>query len=335
MSRALVTGGTGFIGGHLVETLCARGDEVTCLVRATSDRARLEALGCSFAVGDITDAASITAAAGEADVVYHLAAMLKQPWHPEFMSTNADGTRVVARACAEADAPPVLVAISSIAASGPAPEGRARVEADPPAPVSRYGASKLGGEAAARELAAALPITLVRPPVVVGERDTASLPLFQTAARGVHMVPGRGHDRLSMVHVVDLVAAIIAAGDHGERLPADDDERGTGIYFACADEHPTVRELGALLANAVGRDRVRVIAAPRALTKLIGGVAEGVARLRDKPSILNYDKMLEANAGSWECSADKARTQLGWRPGAPLVARLEQTGTWYREQGWI
>jgi nucleoside-diphosphate-sugar epimerase len=333
MSTVLVTGATGFIGGHLAEALVDAGHEVTCLVRATSDRSRLEPLGVRFAEGDINDQASLAAAIADAgaEVVYHLAAMLKQPWHPEFLTTNADGVRLVARACADAGGP-VLLSVSSIAAAGPARHGRPLVESDPPEPVSRYGRSKLGGEEAARELAGRVPITIVRPPAVVGERDTASLPLFEMAARGFHPVPGRGQDRLSMVHVGDLVAAIIAAAERGERLG---DRAGQGIYFAAADEQPTIRELGELLAPAVGRDRVRVVPAPRLLSKLVGAAAEGVARARNRPSILNYDKMIEANAGSWICSTDKARDQLGWAPAEPLGDRLAQTGAWYRDQGWI
>lgn len=337
MTRALVTGATGFIGRHLVELLREAGHDVVCLVRPSSDRSALEALGCSFAVGDITEASSMEAPVADVDVVFHLAAMLKQPWHADFMATNADGVRAVAAACAAAESPPVLVTVSSIAAAGPSDGDRPRTEDDPPAPVSRYGRSKLGGEEAAREHAKRVPISIIRPPAVIGERDRTSLPLFRAAARGVHAVPGDGSARLAMVHVLDLAAAIVAAAERGERLaaPGPDAPVGQGVYFAAATEQPTVRELGPMLAAAVGRERVRVLPTPAPLSKLVGGIAEGLARLRDKPSIVNYDKMIEANAGSWICSTDKARTQLGWEPQATLGERLEQTGAWYRKEGWL
>ncbi len=337
MTRALVTGATGFIGRYLVELLRESGHDVVCLVRPSSDRSALQALGCDFAEGDITDPSSMEAPAAAADVVFHLAAMLKQPWHAEFMATNADGVRAVAAACAAADTPPVLVTVSSIAAAGPSNGGRPRTEDDPPAPVSRYGRSKLGGEEAAREHAKRVPITIIRPPAVIGARDRASLPLFRAAARGVHAVPGDGNARLAMVHVLDLAAAIAAAAERGERLPAPgpDAPLGQGVYFAAATEQPTLRELGPMLATAVGRERVRVLPTPATLSKLVGGIAEGLARLRDKPSIVNYDKMIEANAGSWICSTDKAREQLDWQPAATLGERLEQTGAWYRREGWL
>jgi dihydroflavonol-4-reductase len=337
MARVLVTGGTGFIGRHLVEALVARGDEVTCLVRASSSREALEPLGVDFAVGDVSDEASMRAAAAPAEVVYHLAAMLKAPWRPDFMTTNADGVRVVARACAGVESPPVLLTVSSISAAGPS-GGAPLTEADVPRPVSKYGRSKLFGEQAARELAERVPITIVRPPVVFGERDRTSFPLFQTAARGWHVLPAwRDGDRVSMIHVEDLVAAIIAAGERGERLPARPEEAppGMGVYFAAADEAPTVREMGELIAGAVGARRLRVLRAPAALTLLTGAAGEAIARLRDRASIVNYDKMVEATAGSWTCSTDKARRQLDFRPAHDLAARLEQTAAWYRSANWL
>lgn len=338
MAKVLVTGASGFIGSHLVEALIARGEDVTCLVRSSSNRARLESLGVGFAVGDINDAASLGPAVANAEVVYHLAAMLKQPWHADFLTTNADGVRnVVAAAAARGDAPPTVVMTSSVAAVGPSPDGAPLTEAWAPSPVSKYGRSKLNGELAAREYAGQVPVTVVRPPAVFGERDTAMLPMFKSAARGLHVVPGAGTARLSMVHVADLVQALIAAAARGERLPANeaDAAAGTGVYFAADERRPTITKLGELLGSAVGRDRVRVFRAPRVMTRALGGVAEGVARLRRKPSIINLDKMTEATAGSWVCSPAKALDQLGWHTSVPLAERLLQTGSWYRTEAWI
>jgi len=337
MARVFVTGATGFLGGHLVEALVARGDDVTCLVRETSKCDLLEALGVSSVVGNILEPNTLWGPVAKAEIVYHLAAMLKQPWHPEFLTTNADGVRHVAEACAAADRPPVLLAVSSVAAAGPSSADVPRVEADAPAPVSKYGRSKLNGELAARAVAASVPVTIVRPPIVFGERDSLVLPMFQMAGRGLFVVPTLAVARLSMVYVADLAQALISAAECGERLTADpvDAPAGAGIYFVAFDRQPTMSEFGALLASAVGRDDLRIVRTPSLITNIVGGIAEVVARLRGTPSLFNRDKTREATAGSWVYSPAKAGAQLGFEPAATLEDRLRQTADWYRGQGLL
>jgi nucleoside-diphosphate-sugar epimerase len=331
--KALVTGATGFIGRHLCAALRAAGDDVTALVRATSNRAALEPLGVGFAVGDVGDPDSIQRAvdAGGHEVVFHLAAMLGQPWHPEFLRTNAVGVRHVASACAAAARPPRLIVTSSMAAAGPSPRpGQARTEDDAPAPVSRYGASKLAGEQAARELSGRLAITIVRPPVVFGDDDQAMLPLFRVAARGFAVTPGKG--AVSLVHVDDLVALLRAAAG-GETVTADGGP-GRGVYFGGFDEAPTWPELARRVAIATGRRGALALSAPRWLLRAGGAAAERYARWRDSDfELLSTDKAREALAGDWICSPAKAAAQLGWRPARSLDERLVETAAAYRATG--
>lgn len=332
MARVLVTGATGFIGSRLARALVARGDEVTALVRPTSDRSKLEPLGVRFAEGNVTDPGSLRGPAAAAQVVFHLAALLKQPWHPEFLTTNATGVGHVADACAAAEVPPVLVTVSSIAAAGPARQSRPAREADPPHPVSQYGDAKLRGERAAIERAARVPVTIVRPPIVFGEGDRTALPMFKAVARGVHPVPS-GDPTASMIHVDDLAAALVAAADRGERVPAEATP-GAGIYYAAAEEITALSEVGRMIAAGLGRS-VRIVPAPRALTYVAGAAVEAVARLRGRAGIMSRDKAREASAGSWACSSAKARRDLDFLPAHPLAERLHQTARWYRDQGWI
>ncbi|HVK75342.1 MAG TPA: NAD(P)-dependent oxidoreductase [Kofleriaceae bacterium] len=331
--KALVTGATGFIGRHLCAALRAAGDEVTALVRSTSRRDALEPLGVTFAVGDVNQPASLASAADGADVVFHLAAMLGAPWHPDFLRTNADGVRHVAEACASLPRPPRLVVTSSAAASGPSPApGVARVEDDRPTPVSRYGESKLAGEQAARDLAGRLPITIVRPPVVFGGGDRAMLPLFQMAARGLAVTPTR--DQVSLVHVEDLVALLRAAAA-GETL-ATDGPPGRGVYFGGFDEAPTWPALARRVAAAVGRSRTLTLTPPRWMLAAGGAAAERWARWRGTDfELLSGDKAREGLAGDWIVSPAKAGAQLGWRPAASLDARLADTARAYRADGLL
>lgn len=262
MTHALVTGASGFIGGHLVQRLYEYGHDITCLVRAGSDRSRLEHYQPEFTVGDVTDRESIAAAVAGVDVVYHLAGATKSLRTEEFERVNIDGVRNVAQACSWCATPPTLILVSSIAAAGPNTTARLRVESDPPAPVSNYGHSKLAGEYVARLYANQVPITIIRPPVVLGEADRDGWSMFDSIARwNLHLVPGMSDDLFSVIHGDDLAEAIISAAFYGNRL--QNNNSSEGIYFAAADETPTYAELGRMIGEAMGRDHVRIVHSPR------------------------------------------------------------------------
>ena len=333
----LVTGGTGFIGRHLVAALRAAGQRVACLVRPTSQVADLQAMGVELLQGDLTRPETLPPAVAGKTTVYHLAGLLEAFRAQDFYRVNVGGTAALVEACAQQPNPPVVVLVSSIAAAGPSREGRFRREEDPPAPVSHYGRSKLAAERAANSFARQLPITVVRPPIVFGEYDRDVLRIFRAVQRGWHLVPGLRPRRYSLIHAADLVGGLMLAAQHGERMNGEprDHARGRGVYFLAGREHPTYAELGRLMAAALGRRGLRVVRVPMAAAWVVAMAAEVLARLRGEPEILNLDKMREAAAGSWICCSEKAERQLGFRPPADLAARLRQTATWYQRQGWL
>ncbi len=333
MTKALVTGATGFIGRNLVRRLVVQGHEVTCLARETSNRAPLEPLGVEFAVADMTDPKSLVAPIAKVDVVYHLAAVLKVPWRKTFVTDNAAGAANVSAACAAAARPPVLVVVSSMAACGVPTGSDPRREDEVPAPVSRYGAAKLAAEQAAAEYADRVPTTIVRPPMVFGPGDRSTFKLFRMASRGRFFTPTRRVSRMSLISVTDLARLLILVAERGERLRANDDSPGRGIYFAAARETPTLPELGQQIAGALGRDSLNIWRAPSALTYAVASVGEAIGRLRDRPTVLSIDKAREACAGSWVCDTAKVQ-DLGFT-AEPLPGRLAEAAAWYRQEGWL
>ncbi len=339
MPRVLITGATGFIGAHLVRRLREAGDEIVCLVRPTSKRAAIEGGGVEFVEGDLGDADSLARAMAGCDVVYHLGGLTSALRASELHRVNDAGSRHVAEACAEQSNPPVLVHISSIAAAGPSMLGRPHVETDSPSPVSHYGRSKLGGERAVRGFADRVPITIVRPPIVFGEGDRASLPLFMSVQRfGIHMSPLWRPQPFSFVHAADLCTALIAVARSGRRIAPSDgeaDSSSTGVYFAAAEEIVTYAEFGRCIGRALGVPRTSVIPNVAAAVWMAAIGSELVARVRRRPMIFNLDKAREAVAGSWACSSESLSRETGWRPASSLDERLEQTAVWYREQGWL
>jgi nucleoside-diphosphate-sugar epimerase len=333
--KALVTGANGFIGEHLVRTLLAHGDRVRAMVRRAPAGEPLKALGAEVVLGDVTQAETLPPAVAGVDVVFHLAGLVKALHSDEFFRVNEGGARNIARACAEAAPPPVLVLVSSLAAAGPALDGHARTEVDPATPVSNYGRSKRAGELAALEFADRAPLTIVRPPSVFGEGDFNTWPLFQAVARhGLYAAPGLEPRKVSLLHAADLAEALRLAALKGKRA-IKDGKAAEGCYFVASDQDPEYDELGRLIAEAVGRPRIHVLHAPDWLLRGAGAASELLSHLRGRATIFNFDKMREAAAGSWICSSDRIRNELGFHVGRSLPDRIRQTAAWYKSHGLL
>ncbi len=338
MTKVLVTGASGFIGTHLVAALTNRGDEITCLVRKTSKIDRLQALGVRLIYGDVTDPDSLPAAVTGQRVVYHLAGRTEALSGRQFFEVNCRGVAHVARACAAEETPPILIYVSSQAAAGPAIEGRPRIESDPPAPVSIYGRTKRLGERIAERFARRMPITIVRPPIVLGEGDRLGLSLFRSVIRfHIHLTPGFRPQRFSLIHADDLAQLLILAAERGRRLPSagrSGDSAAQGYYFAACEQDPMYADLGRLVAESAGR-RIMVIPTPIPVLRIVAVMTEAASQVCRHPALMNLDKIREVAAGSWLCSARAAREELGFAVGAPLIERLRQTAQWYCREGWL
>jgi len=339
MGDVLVTGGTGFIGSHLVEALIRRQQGVAVLARPTSRTEPLRSLGATLVAGDVADARSLRGAVAGRSVVYHLAGLTRSLRSADLFRVNEQGVGHVAQACAEQASPPVLVVLSSLAAAGPSPPDRLRVETDPAQPVSDYGRSKRGGELAAERFADRVPVTVVRPPIVFGERDRLSMPMFWSIDRlRIHLIPGRAARRYSILHAQDLAEMLIAAAERGARLcpPGSlESTQARGYYFAACDEHPTWRELGELIREVAGHRRMFTWAFAMPVFRAIAATSEGIGHIRRRPAVVGIDKAREVAAGSWACSPRRAADELGFSVTAPLADRIRQTLEWYRRSRWM
>ena len=334
--KVLVTGATGFVGRHLVWRVASMGDDVTCLVRRTSNRAPLDPYRVKYLIGDVTQPDALMGKLDGFDVVYHVAGALgRQATDDDWLfKVNRDGVANVAEACAACASPPVLLVVSSLAAAGVSTTGVPRTEDEVPRPVSAYGRSKLAGEQAAMAHADRVPITIVRPPIVFGEGDEPSFELFRLAAKGWHIVPSLARPRYSVVHVADLVHVMVRLAEHGHRLPAQGGADGQGVYFAADPELLTFADFGRRIGAALDTP-VRVIALPRPMTFAVAAAAMLWGRVRRQPPLLTIDKAREATAGDWICSGQKAVEEAQIKLRVDLDTRLRQTAAWYRQAGWL
>lgn len=338
MPRSLVTGATGFVGSNLVSYLLERGWEVRCLVRDVSRAATLERLGAELAPGQLADAESILRAAQGVDVVFHVAGRVYALHDRQFFADNVEGTRNVAAACAAQSRRPVMLYVSSLAAGGPSTLDAPRRENDQDRPISAYGRSKLGAERAAAALAGEVPLSILRPPIIFGPADRASLKLFQGVRfLRLHPLPGWRRFEVSLVHVADLCEAMVRIAERGARVTPSSNGRpdiSAATYHVAAERTIAYGELGKLAAGALGCS-VLSLPLPKPLFWLVGALAEAVGQIRRQPMLLNLDKTREALATGWVCSDEKIRRELDYRPAAPLEQRFAETVAWYREQGWL
>ena len=321
--NVFVTGGTGFVGAHLVPQLQARGDRVTALARRPALAERLGWTNVRLVRGDLDDPAALREGCANVDVVYHVAGKIIARDAAEFMATNRDGTANVLEAAQEAGVAR-FVLVSSLAAAGPTEPGHPIDEARPPAPVTDYGRSKLAAEVLVRAMPFAW--TIVRPPVVYGEWDRGTLKIFQLARRGVAPVFKDGAQELSVIHAEDLAKALVAA--------ATSPAAARRVYFATHPTPTTSRALVLACGRAGGRVP-RIVPIPGPLARALLWTAGSVAHLAGKATLLSSDKANEYLAPAWTCRADALTRDTGWRAEIDLGPGLERAATWYRKMGWL
>lgn len=326
--KVLLTGATGFVGSHILDSLRARRLEVRVLLRPTSSRRFIEEhlAHVELREGSIGDPASLRAAMRDVTHVIHCAGTIRAKDYAEYYDVNQTGTRnVVAAANACREQILRLVHISSLAVSHPAPTSTPAREDDPPAPVSEYGRSKLGAE---REVVehCEVPFTILRPPPVYGPRDDGFFTLFRTVRR--HIVPrfSGGVKALSMVFASDLAEASVACLNP----PA----AAGRTYFVASPEVLTVRNFCEEIARQLKVWTLPVWLPVPALWPICA-LTELTCRMLQKPSLLNRQKYAELRAPGWVCDASRLRNEIGFVASTPLAEGIRQTIAWYRQAGWL
>ena len=324
--RILLTGGSGFVGGHVARSLAAEGHDLRLLVRPTSDTSFVDDLAFDRALGDLRQAESLHSACQGMDAVVHAAAVLRAARHGDFMHANREGTRRLAEAASNAGVER-LVYISSIAARGPAPS----LEPEPPDarlhPVSAYGRSKAAGEAALLEHRGRLSMTIIRPPVVYGPGDAGLHAFFWMARRGFSVRLGDGSNLMDAVYGPDLADAVSAVLRAAPQELAQYDPR--------SDEGPfTWNDLLSCLGSVAGKTLW--------IPSLPGGAFHGLARclefwamLSGGVPMLDRTRVTEMRQRAWICDSSSLTRDTGWRAKTPLEDGMRQTMDWYREHGWV
>ncbi len=327
--RALVTGATGFIGSHIADRLLMRGHTVRALVRPGSDVAYLEERGVELVRGDLTDPASLAPAVEGIETVFHAAAMVGDwgPWRA-FKSVTIEGTRNVLEAAAQAGVPRFLL-ISSDAVYAHRYLGKRMTEETPLetrfAWWDYYRRSKLAAERLAWRYSddGRLSVTALRPGVVLGERDRATVPGVIAFLRSKSaMYLGSGHNRLPYVYAGDVADACL--------LAASSDKAAGGAYNVVSPERVTQRDLLASVAEESG------LAVPRRAMPLpiaygfafVMELASVLGGRRTRPSLTRFGVTMIG--GHYLEDATKTERELGWRAETPMREAVRRSVEWQR-----
>jgi nucleoside-diphosphate-sugar epimerase len=329
--RALVTGASGFIGGHVVDALALAGHEVKGLVRPTSDTTLLDRPGVTLAVGDVTDVASLRDACRGVDVVIHTAAVVSMygAWE-EYRKVGVVGTENVVNAAIEAGVPR-LVHLSSIATYGLRHvPGVVLTEETPydeePEPWNHYVREKMLSEKVvwrAHE-SGRIGVTSLRPSVVIGPRDrnvvTRVMNLLKLPFTGTI---GFGTNRVGCVVVEELAEIVVQAAVSDGAI---------GRAYNVSGKNPiTQRELYGYYAKAAGR-RVQPFFTPYRLAFAGASIAERVSQLagRKEEPVLSLISV-PIFGKDFVVDSSRATKELGWKGVADYERAASESVKWYLE----
>ena len=325
--RSLVTGGSGFIGSHLVELLLARGHTVRCLVRRTSDLKWLKGLPVEYIYGDLFDAEVLCRAVDAADYVYHSAGLTKAKKKEEYYRANTLGTQNLLEAVLTST-PRIkrFVLISSQTAAGPSNGKTPVTEETPPHPITTYGKSKLRAEQECLKLRERVSTTIVRPPVVYGPRDKDVFEFFHTMSRGLQPMVGMREKYVSFIHAEDLVRGIVMAAESPNAVGS--------TYFVANKGFYGWREVGEITRRVLGTKALR-IRIPEFGVYGVAAFAEFFALFSKKPALINFEKARDMVQDYWTCDGSKAERDFGFHAEISLEEGIRDAVEWYRSSGWL
>jgi nucleoside-diphosphate-sugar epimerase len=300
--KLAITGGTGFVGSHLLDLALDAGYQVKALTRRDqAPRDRLD-----WIAGDLSSRDALEQLVDGADAVIHVAGTINAPNAAGFEKGNVAGTLAML-AAATAGGIRRFVHVSSLAAREPK--------------LSLYGASK----ARAEELVmrSGLDWVIVRPPAVYGPGDKETLELFRMARLGLMLMPPKG--RVSLIHVDDLARLLLALADPTAPvnclIEPDDGKPGGWTH----------REFARALAGAVGT-KAAVISSPGILLRVAARLDH---LLRGEKAKLTVDRAAYFSHRNWVVEPKRAPPSELWRPQIETMQGLKDTGEWYRAQGWL
>jgi len=324
---SVVTGGSGFVGSHLVDLLIAKGHTVRCIVRKTSSLKWLENKGVEIYDSGLFDKEKLKEILKDADYLFHVAGVVKAKTEEGYKKGNVETTRNLLDVVKEVN-PNIkkVVIVSSLTAAGPAKLDHPITEDAEPKPLTRYGKSKLEQEQLVKTYMDSLPISIVRPPAIYGERDTEIYLIFKTYKQGLMTLVGFNKKELSIIHVADLVEGIYLAGIS---------EKSAGeTYFISSEKLYDWPTIGKVIGENFGKKALNV-RLPHWLVYTVAVFAQFFSMFSSKAATFNIEKAKDFVQEAWTCDVSKAKRDLGFTQKVSIEEGMKRTISWYKENKWL
>ncbi len=326
--KALVTGGTGFIGSHIVKYLLSRGFQVKVLVRGTSNSGRLADMDVELVYGDILEAGSLKKCCEDVDLVYSCVGILGEWGIPEstYWKVNTEGVRNLLESCPDSRIRRFMH-ISSAGVLGPLQDGVIADESFPYNPSNVYEQTKCEAEKIISNLCPKkdIPFTTIRPEFVYGPGDTHVLGLFKAIRQGKFVFIGNGESLLHPTYIDDLI--------YGVHLCTANENAKGQIYLITGDKPIEVKDLAEAIAEELGVPQPS-LKIPLPIAHLGANVMEWTAKLIKFDPLLT-DSRVRFFTENRAFSSEKARVELGYTPQVELREGVRRTVKWYQESNYL
>jgi nucleoside-diphosphate-sugar epimerase len=296
-------------------------------VRQSSDLKWLDASRIHLHRVDLTRPDFKIPALEDMDYIFHCAGLTKAKSRSVYFAVNATACSNLYEQCRKrAGQVKGIVHLSSLAATGPSPQGSLVDETTPCRPVTFYGQSKLAGEEIALRFSDSLPVTVLRPPVVYGPREENFFTFIKLVHKGWGLQIGKAGKELSLIYVADMVQAMLTACHPSQ-------QRGCSYFVTDGRVH--VWEQVAKECARIMNVRLKTLKIPEGILNPVALLFEAWASFSSKPALFDRQRMIDIQQSSWSASSEKFFAAVEFEPQYDLSRGLAQTIQWYQQQKWF
>lgn len=324
--KVFVTGGTGFIGSHLIDYYLSseRNCEIFALVRDLNNLKWLKGKRINFLEGNLF---SIPPLPSDIDYVFHLAGLTLASYLEDYYTVNQQGIASLFQSLrSQKIHPKKIVCLSSLAAAGPSFDSKPVKESFSPHPITPYGRSKLMGEIEALKFKDHYSIVILRPTAIFGPRDKDFIHYFKFMKRGILPTFYFRKRLLSLCYIKDLVKAIDLSIQK---------KLSSGEIINIANPKPyDWNYVGEAAGKAMGKSLIK-LRIPFSSVYIIGMMYGIISAVEKKPNIFNRYKIREMKEKCWIADVKKAEEKLSFRPQYSLKDAVQETIDWYFEHKWL